>query len=145
MAQHTPLKNIIKTVYFYLFSLIGLIIVTIGGIQLLNIGLKTYVFKAADFDRRISMRQPMMPYFSEDAILKLSESKELTNEEKASVKRWIESFNEWEKESQSIDYVASERSREAATSTAMILVGIPLFAYHWMVIRNELKKKDDDE
>lgn len=139
------LKNIIKTVYFYLFSLIGLVIVVIGGIQLLNIGLKTYVFKAADSDRRLSFKQPTMPYFSEETAVKLSESKELTDEERASIRRWLESFKQWEKENENIDYIAADRSREAATSTAMILVGIPLFAYHWLVIRNELKKKDDNE
>lgn len=139
------LKNIIKTVYFYLFSLIGLIIVVIGGIQLLNIGLKTYVFKAADSDRRLSMRQPTMPYFSEESVSKLSASKELTDEEKAAIRRWLESFKQWEEEGKNVDYIAAGRSREAATSTAMILVGLPLFAYHWLVIRKELKKKDDNE
>ncbi len=139
------LKNIIKTVYFYLFSLIGLIIVVIGSIQLLNIGLKTYIFKAADSDQRLAMKQPTMPYFSESAMSKLAESKDLTSEEIDSVKRWIESYKQWEESREGIDYVTSNRAREAATSTAMIIVGIPLFAYHWAVIRNELRKKDENE
>ena len=141
------LKNIIKTVYFYLFSLIGLVIIVIGGIQLLNIGLKTYVFTAADSDRRLMMKQPTCPYASEETMRKIASGNAsgLSESDKDALRRWTDSYKQWEEERNSIDYVSADRSREAATSTAMILVGIPLFAYHWLVIRKELRKKDENE
>ena len=40
--------SLIRKIYLYLFSLIGLVLVVIGCVQLVNLGLKAYVFTAAD-------------------------------------------------------------------------------------------------
>ena len=40
--------SVIRKIYLYLFSAIGLIVVIIGSVQLVDLGLKTFVFKKAD-------------------------------------------------------------------------------------------------
>lgn len=39
---------LIRKIYLYLFALIGLVLITIGSVQLINLGLKVYVFTKAD-------------------------------------------------------------------------------------------------
>ncbi len=41
-------KELIRTIYLYLFSLVGLVLVVIGLVQLVDLGLKAYVFTKAD-------------------------------------------------------------------------------------------------
>ena len=40
--------SLIRKIYLYLFSLIGLVLVVIGCVELVNLGLKAYIFTAAD-------------------------------------------------------------------------------------------------
>jgi hypothetical protein len=42
------MKFSIRLLYLYLFSFVGLLIVVIGGIQMVDLGIKTFVFKDAD-------------------------------------------------------------------------------------------------
>ena len=42
-------KELIRTIYLYLFSLVGLVIVVIRLVNLVDLGLKTFVFENADF------------------------------------------------------------------------------------------------
>lgn len=42
------MKIDLRLLYLYLFSFVGLFIVVIGSIQLVNLGIKTFVFKEAD-------------------------------------------------------------------------------------------------
>ena len=39
------------------------------------------------------------------------------------------------------DYVTQSRHRNASESLALILVGIPLYLYHWNIIKKESKEK----
>lgn len=38
----------LRLLYLYLFSLVGLLIIVFGSIQLVNLGLKTFIFTEAD-------------------------------------------------------------------------------------------------
>jgi len=42
------MKLSIKILYLYLFSFVGLIITVVGSINMMNVGLKTFVFKDVD-------------------------------------------------------------------------------------------------
>jgi len=43
------MKFSIKLLYLYLFSFIGLLTTIIGAVQLVDLGLRTYVFKEAEY------------------------------------------------------------------------------------------------
>jgi hypothetical protein len=85
MKQH----SFIRTVYLYIFALLGLILVIIGGVNFIDMGLKTFVFTKADEEEKLSYFNSM-PYPLEK-IANISDENlktvELTSEEKAAIKQ----------------------------------------------------------
>ena len=113
--------TIIRKIYLYLFSLVGLVLVIIGCVNLVNLALKAYVFTAADqylaypvaapalVDKNVTTTVPVSP---SDAQLKAYQDMQ----------------------------TKSSRESTAASAIAMIIVGIPLYYYHWRVIQKDKEK-----
>ncbi len=131
-------RSAIRTIYLYLFTIIGLSLIISGMVRFIDLGLKTYVFTRADEPERISQnyyyRQPPITL---SKLESLEVDIELTSDEKATVKSWIADYKKWEEEEAGIDYLASRRQREVSNNLAMLFVGIPLYLYHWRIIRKE--------
>ncbi len=105
----------VKKIYIYLFSAVGLVLLIIGGVQLINLALKTWIFTKAD----IYYNYPAPKVISEkENTLKEPDPKELEEFQK--------------------NDLASRRQRQAANALAMILVGTPLFLYHWRLAKKSL-------
>ncbi len=104
------MKFNLRLLYLYLFSFVGLLIVVIGSIQMVNLGLKTFVFK--DVDKYEIY--PSYPVKSGEIM----ESPEtiLARQEREAVR---------------------QRQRELINSVSMIVVGLPLYLYHWKTIQRE--------
>jgi hypothetical protein len=51
-------------------------------------------------------------------------------------------YQRWQEFQGKIDYVKSERQRSAANSLAFIIVGLPIYLYHWSLIRKEKNSQD---
>ena len=100
------MKFSIRLLYLYLFSFIGLIIAVIGTVQIVDLGLKVYVFKGAD---RYAFSIP------------LPEGEDLNYPDENYVER----------------ETTRQRQRQASTALAMLLVGIPLYKYHWKLISHQ--------
>jgi hypothetical protein len=109
-------KEIIRSIYLYLFSLIGLILIIIGCIQLTNLALKVLVFPGAD-QVIIYPTSRIDPEVTADPV------------------------EEAIREQEQIEYQTQERSasrqRTAANALAMIIIGTPLYLYHWRAIQNK--------
>lgn len=115
---------IIRKIYLYLFALIGLSLVSIGGVRLVGLGLKTYVFTKADVYYEYPAPRPLkIASVIEGGAVE--ESQRPTQGE----------LEEYQAKQQS-----TNRQREAAEALAFIIVGAPLYLYHWSVI-----KKDKEE
>lgn len=128
----------IRTVYLYLLAMLGLVLLTIGGIRLLDMGLKAFVFTQAEQEERFMYQQPPMPVALERVErIGRGEEAELTPEERALVRQWVEDYRSWKERSERVDVIVARRQRTASSSLAMILVGLPLYLYHWGVIRKE--------
>lgn len=113
-------SELIRKIYLYLASFIGLILIVIGTVRLVDLGLKVYVFKDAD----------TYVYYPGDIRTKPDGTTvELTSEEKEEMKK--------QQEEAQIKQTASQRQREASSSVAMLLVGLPVFFYHWKVVGKE--------
>lgn len=112
------MKFSIRLLYLYLFSFIGLLIAVIGSVQLVDLAIKVYVFKGAD-RYNIPMVAKLDPAGRETI---------LTDKEKEEQKRSQETETQ------------RQRQRQASTAIAMLLVGIPLYKYHWSLIKKEGKK-----
>jgi len=136
--KHYPL---IRTIYLYLFTLIGLVLVIIAGVRFLDMGLKYFVFTQAEQQQRIATLRPPSTY-SLEKVEEIKQNEELTDEQKQAISQWIEDYKEWEEESAKVDPVTSDRHREASYNLAMILIGLPLYLYHWNLIKTETKDKE---
>lgn len=85
MKQH----SFIRTVYLYIFALLGLILIIIGGVNFIDMGLKTFVFTKADEEEKLSYFNSM-PYPLEKTVKTSddnSKTNELTSEEKAAIEQ----------------------------------------------------------
>lgn len=110
----------IRVWYLYLFSFIGLLIVVIGAIQLVNLGLNVYVFQGAD----------QYEYYN---YPRGEDFPELSDEELAA--------QQAEQEALAKRDLLRQRQRQLANVIAMIVVGGPLYIYHWRIISREQKSK----
>jgi hypothetical protein len=137
--KHHPL---IRTIYLYLFALAGLIIVIQAGIRALNMALEVFVFKDIAKQERLNYMKPISPSYIA-GIEKIQDDESLTEDERASIRNWIENYEEWKEETEEIDQVSIRRQEEGASILAQIVVGVPLYMYHWSVIQKETKNKDE--
>ncbi len=117
-------KELIRTIYLYLFSLVGLVIVVIGLVNLVDLGLKSFVFKDADQP----ITYPAYPVQVTPTDVKgnviTPAEQEKYNADQAAAQ---------EKQRQ------SDRERTASNALAMIIIGAPLFVYHWRIIQKDRK------
>ena len=137
------MKSIIAKIYFYLVSLIGLMMIVIPTADLIQLGLKTWIFKNADINQQ-SYSYQMAPYAFEKIpstpieAAKISKDKcNLTDAQKAGLDKWIKDYETWQEEQKKIDYVRSDRERRTVTDIGFLAVGIPLFFIHFRIIRKE--------
>jgi len=108
-------KITIRTIYLYLFSAIGLIISVIAVINILDLTLRSLVFTKADES-----------YYSY-----APQRIEITPEGKEIVK------DDPNNEELAKAQATSQKQREVSNSVAMLLVGVPLYLYHWKTIQKK--------
>lgn len=112
---------LIRKIYLYLFSLIGLGLMAVGTTRLVSLLLRTYVLTKADvFYQYPAPRPPMM-------------QKETGFEEPSS--KEVAEFESKQR--------IANHQREAAEALAQIIVGLPLYLYHWSVIRRDKREEND--
>ncbi len=135
---------LIRTIYLYLFALIGLAFLISGAVRFVDMGLKAFVFTKAEQEQKLSLRQPTM-FYSVQKIENLQDEEWLSEEEKVIIQEWLVDYKEWKEESSKINYIDAQRHRDASSSLSMILVGLPLYLYHWGVIKGEVRKQENNE
>ena len=131
-------RSWVRTIYLYLAALIGLILLTIGGIRLFDLALKATVFTQAEQEERMSYRQPPMPMILE-RVERLGRGEEAILEpgERAAIRQWLAEYERWKQQADRVDPIRSRRERDASTSLAFLLVGLPLYLYHWRTIKRD--------
>ncbi|MFH1367406.1 MAG: DUF5671 domain-containing protein [Patescibacteria group bacterium] len=135
--------GVIRPVYFYFVSLAALLMIVIAGGWLINTGLKTWVIKSANEDINMikSVSSPVL-YSDSSAVKSLVDCGAKCGLEQSTVdlaSRWQSDYSEWENTS------FSNNQRQAAGAIPFVLLGIPLFWYHWNVVRKESKEKKEQE
>jgi hypothetical protein len=132
--QHFPL---VRTIYLYLFALVGLALLSIGVVRMVDLGLKALVFTGADESQRTYARQPLPSLVAPERLDKAQGATDLTAEEKTLLKQWLADYKIWQETQAKLDPVREQRQRDASTSLALIIVGLPLYLFHWGIIRKE--------
>ena len=137
-----PRITFIRAAYLYLLAFIGIILVLIGGSGFVSMGLKTFIFTQADDEQRMYREMPPKPYGVSPAERIDGESRAIFRD--SSMKeQWEEDYEEWRNRRKSIDPVTARRHREAASNLSFILVGLPLYLYHWRLIRRDQVGEDN--
>jgi len=132
---------IIRTIYLYLFSLVGLVLIITGAIGFLNMGLKAWIFTEAEQEEWVWRMEPPAYYEdSYDDVVALKDREDLSEEQLESIEAWLADYESWQETHDEYDPVIAERHRTAALSLAQLLVGFPLFLFHWLTIRRENRK-----
>jgi hypothetical protein len=115
----------IRLLYLYLFSFVGLLVTVVGSIQLVNLGLKAYVFPQAD---EMVVYPTMRPL-----VVPMEGTKEppvqVSEEEQ---KKLDEDMRKAHK-----DQTKRQHQRDATNAVAMIIIGLPLYVYHWRLAQKE--------
>ena len=136
--------SLVRTIYLYLFTLVGLALITVGGVRFVDMGLKAFVFTQAEQEERIRHKYPpTLPIQIEIEGYEESEvtTQELTSKEKQAIKNWLEDYKRWQEEESKINYLTVKRHLKASQNLAFILIGLPLYLYHWRIIKRETKNK----
>ncbi len=95
-----------KTLFIWLFTLIGLVLVIIGSVGLFNLGLKIYVFPKADKDYCVQPMPMMAP-----------ESKKVEMPQQPDYLK------------QCLENQLARRQKDAAQNLSFLIVGLPIFFY----------------
>lgn len=112
----------------------------IAGVRFVDMGLKAWVFTAAEEEQRINFKQPPFPYPLE-RVSRDGERADLTAEEKEQLRQIVRDYKNWQAEREKIDPILAQRQRTAANSLAMLIIGLPLYLYHW---RLASKRKEEE-
>ena len=131
-----PRITLIRATYLYLLSLIGIILVLIGGSGFVSMGLKTFIFTQADDEQRMYREMPPKPYGVSPAERIDGEARAVFRDS-AMQKQYEEDYEAWRERRKSIDPVTARRHREAASNLSFILVGLPVYLYHWRLLRRD--------
>jgi hypothetical protein len=135
-------NSLIRTIYLYSFSLLGLILMVIGSVNFLDMGMRAFIFTKADEGMNDNYMMSCPPTAVMEKFGKVdgnaSESFNLTIEDKEMMSMWKQDYKNW-KDMPKVDYVTQQRHRDASNNLALIVIGLPLYLYHWFVIRKELK------
>lgn len=130
--------GLIRSIYLYLAALSGLAVFAIGVGNLIDLGLKTYVFTAADEEQQYYLERPMTPAIVEGKFTDQTiDTTNLSAEEQAILKQSIADYKQWKEKEATLDPIKSQRHQRAAFSITMMLVGAPLYLAHWYVIKKE--------
>jgi len=101
--------SLIKTIYLYLTSLVGLILIITALIQLTNIALSTYIFPKT-IDQQCLTIEPI--------------PNDISLNKKETVKNCKE-------------YALINRQKQLIRAISELIVGIPLYLYHWSLTKKQ--------
>lgn len=133
----TDKVKLIRTIYLYLAALISLLFVAVGTGRVLNTTLKYYIFPKAEkggYNR--CNNQP--PVYSLD---KSGLERVANDNQKAQLENLLRDYEQWKKENSGNECYSQERQKNIVDALTMIIVALPLFGYHWGIIRKEKEEK----
>ncbi len=122
MDNTTPTTNkvaLIKTLYLYLVSFVALMMLVVSAVDLLNIVLKTFIFTKAD----------SYLYYNSPVACPVGATTTYDGKDCAVAEREAKTAAE--------ENQVSQRQRDLVRDISMLVVGIPLFVFHWKLARRK--------
>lgn len=134
----SPKIKIIRSTYLYLASLISLLFIAIGSYNLINTAIKYYLLPEAEkggFSR--CNQQP--PVYGLD----FSAKSLATEEQKSQIDQLIRDYQKWKEENSGEKCYKAERQNNIANAITMIIIALPIFLFHWQIIKKEKEERDN--
>ncbi len=124
-AKNPP--RVLRLVYLYLLSFVGIVITVVSSIGMIDLVLKNYVFQVNNYG-----------YYSSPEFCASSKGPDNVN---PATPAEIEKCK-----NEQLELAKSENQnqikRDLSSQIAGLLIGLPLWLYHWSVIR---KQKEEEE
>lgn len=124
----------IRSIYFYAVSIIALFMLVFSAVDLVNLGLKTWVFKSADPSYNFCIpgnagtyNGPMIPT-STDAKVKTLPTGPTQAECDIQNK-------------QNEENISRQNQSSAVRDLSMLVVALPLFLFHFRIVQKEWKER----
>jgi hypothetical protein len=114
-----PKGQIIKILYFYVVSLVALFMVVFSLADMVNIALRTYLFPKAD-SNYYGYYEPVCAPTEVSSTVKNPGC--ISKDEQMRIDK---------------DNREAQRQRDLVRDFSFLIVGIPLFAYHWNIVRRK--------
>lgn len=128
-----------RSLYFYGFALIGLLMTIVSGALLVNVGLKTLFPQAAqaNFERRPVVDLASFPpdRAGVQAIINCGSACNLAAADVRLARQWLK-----DAQGTGVSRTISQRQRDFAANLPVLLTGLPLFLYHFLLIRRESRQ-----
>ena len=123
MDAPTPKTQLIKNIYLYLVSFVSLFMMVFSVAGMVNLALRTYIFTKAD-KNYYGYPEPACPEPTPPAKMTDSQVKPTCTSKE-------------EREKMDAENRSAQRQRDMVQYVSMLIVSMPLFAYHWMIIRRK--------
>ena len=134
--KHSKSSKIIRNVYLYLVSMIGLLTLIFGMVGIINNVLTNYVFQVDD-------NSYYTPYSAGPCDVSMVDTKDPTG--KTMVQRSTQEIADCQKkvDAQNEKTRKNNAEREFSIAIAQILVGGPIWWYHWTMVQKDNKHKEE--
>ncbi|MFA5829438.1 MAG: hypothetical protein WC843_03010 [Candidatus Gracilibacteria bacterium] len=134
--------RIIRNIYLYLVAMIGLITLVIGLVGIINNVLQNYVFQVNDNIYSTPVPYPGMKNGGCDQSYPDptdTTGKKLITPTAQEVQKCDQVLKDQQEQNR-----RNNIGREFSISIAQIMIGFPLWLYHWGVIQAEYKRKEEE-
>ena len=117
--------------------------------MLINLALKVWVFPTANDSNRYIETPSIAKEYNEIApvqsIVDCGETCGINEDTVTLAEQWLIDYDEWEELNLDGKLSYNNNQRDAASSIPFIIVGIPLFWYHWNIARSRKKKNKEED
>ncbi|MFA5994032.1 MAG: hypothetical protein WC823_03675 [Parcubacteria group bacterium] len=132
--------KMIRTVYLYLAVIISLIFIGVGTGTLINTALKFYVFpKAEKGGYNQCNQQPPVYALDKAAFVGIA-----TEDQEVQLENLLRDYEEWKKNNTGEECYSAQRQSNSVDAITMLLVALPIFLVHSLIIKKERNKKENE-
>lgn len=131
--------SIIRYIYLYLITAISIVLIIIAAVQALNLVLREYVFNVKDwnaFEDYYECTDDTLFYTYDTKGVRVQKAPILSEEEKQTAK---DECIVKTKEKRELQH-NNDLKRDMVTWLSMLIVALPLYIYHWGIIKKEARK-----
>lgn len=118
-------SSFLVQIYFVLASLLGLMLVVMGSVNVVQLGLKE-ILGVKEYPY-FSAPYPAVEKFPGETAI---DETELTDEQRQKWAEWETEYDAWKQAEKEFNRQDQQTRRDLVTALAMLIVGIPVFAIH---------------